>query len=259
MKTLPKIMVAPNGARKLKADHPAIPLSISETVETAVACYHAGATGLHLHVRNPDGSHSLDAQLYKQALAELNIAVPELDIQITTESVGQYTPAQQRQVVTDVAPQSVSVSLAEMLSEGITLKALNFYKQCHNDGIAVQHILYGQDDLTALSRLLDSHSISADGLQLLFVLGRYTQNQQSSPADLNPFLAWMNKSSISADWALCAFGTQETACLYKGFVEGGKARVGFENSFSNEDGSLAIDNAQRVAEVKSKLTSMERH
>ena len=249
-------MVAPNGARKLKADHPAIPISISETVETAVACYDAGATGLHLHVRNTDGSHSLDTTLYQQAIAELNTAVPELHIQITTEAVGQYTPEQQRLVVREVAPQSVSVSLAEMLSEGKTPEALSFYKECHNDGIAVQHILYGQDDLTTLSQLLDSQSIPAGDLQLLFVLGRYTENQQSSPTDLDPFLEWMKTHSITADWALCAFGTQETACLYKGLCEGGKARVGFENSFFNEDGSVAKHNAERVGEIESKLSSM---
>lgn len=252
-------MVAPNGARKLKADHPAIPISISETVETAVACYEAGATGLHLHVRNPDGSHSLDANLYKQAIAELKSAAPELYIQITTESVGQYSPEQQRQVVRDVMPQSVSVSLAEMLSEGNTPEALNFYKECHSDGIAVQHILYGQDDLNALGQLLEAQSISADGLQLLFVLGRYTQNQQSSPADLDPFLEWMKTNAISADWALCAFGTQETACLFRGLCEGGKARVGFENSFWNEDGSLAKNNTERVAEVNSKLEGLDKY
>ena len=32
---LPKLMVAPNGARKIKKDHPEIPLTIEETVEVA--------------------------------------------------------------------------------------------------------------------------------------------------------------------------------------------------------------------------------
>lgn len=252
---LPQLMVAPNGARKLKDEHPAIPLSIDETVETAVACHRAGATGLHLHVRDAHGAHSLDSLLYKQAIAELSIAVPELAIQITTEAVGQYTPTQQRQVVRDVAPQLVSVSLAEMFSEGHTSEALDFYRQCHNDGIGVQHILYGLDDLIALGKLLDTQSIPAEHLQLLFVLGRYTQGQQSSPTDLDPFLQWMNENSLQADWALCAFGKQETACLHKGLRSGGKVRVGFENSFWNEDGSMAADNAERVTEINSKISS----
>ncbi|MEC7495261.1 MAG: 3-keto-5-aminohexanoate cleavage protein, partial [Pseudomonadota bacterium] len=36
-KDLPRLMVAPNGARRTKADHPAIPVTIQETVETALA------------------------------------------------------------------------------------------------------------------------------------------------------------------------------------------------------------------------------
>ena len=44
-------MVAPNGARKTRRDHPALPVSIKETVEEAVQCYAAGATVLHGHVR----------------------------------------------------------------------------------------------------------------------------------------------------------------------------------------------------------------
>ena len=31
---LPNLMVAPNGARRIKKDHPAVPLTIAETVET---------------------------------------------------------------------------------------------------------------------------------------------------------------------------------------------------------------------------------
>ena len=33
--SLPRLMVAPNGARPMKKDHPAVPVTISETVETA--------------------------------------------------------------------------------------------------------------------------------------------------------------------------------------------------------------------------------
>ena len=40
---LPKLMVAPNGARPMKKDHAAVPITISEIVETAKACYEAGA------------------------------------------------------------------------------------------------------------------------------------------------------------------------------------------------------------------------
>ena len=65
---LPKLMVAPNGARKVKKDHPEVPLTIQETVEVAKNCFKAGAGAIHLHVRNEIGEHVLDAGLYIEAL-----------------------------------------------------------------------------------------------------------------------------------------------------------------------------------------------
>ena len=44
---------------------------------------------------------------------------------------------------------------------------------------------------------------------LLFVLGRYSAGQTSSPTDLLPFL---NAHDGQYPWAMCAFGPQENAC-----------------------------------------------
>lgn len=245
---LPRVMVAPNGARKGKADHPNLPITLDEIVAEAVACFAAGADGLHLHVRDDGGAHSLDAQRYLEALAALRLAVPNMVLQITTEAVGMYSPAQQRAVVRDVVPDAVSISLAEMCADGEDV-ALAFYTECAERGISVQHILYGADDLAMMGRFLRAKQIAAKGVQLLFVLGRYAENQQSVPADLDPFVAWLQTNCPIADWAICAFGLQETACLKAAHALGGKLRVGFENSFSNADGSTAQTNAERCAEV----------
>lgn len=247
---LPAVMVAPNGARKTKADHPNLPMTQDEIVAEAVACFAAGADGLHLHVRCDAGGHSLDAQRYRAALAALRIAVPDMSLQITTEAVGMYNPAQQRAVVRDVAPDAVSISLAEMCVEN-EADALAFYAECVARKIAVQHILYGADDLATMGRFLRAGQIAREGLQLLFVLGRYAEDQQSTPADLDPFVAWLQATCAGADWAICAFGLQETACLRAAHDLGGKVRVGFENSFYNADGSTAQTNAERCAEVVS--------
>ena len=62
------IIVAPNGARRTRDDHPALPVTIEQTVETAVACRQAGAGAIHLHVRDEKGRHSLDPGLYTEAV-----------------------------------------------------------------------------------------------------------------------------------------------------------------------------------------------
>lgn len=249
---LPKIMVAPNGARRTKKDHPALPISISETAAAAIACQKVGADGLHMHIRGRDDTHTLDPGLYLEALQELEHVLPDFYVQITTEAVGQYSPKEQRDVVEKVMPKAVSISIAEMLSEDEEKEALRFYSWCKEKEISVQHIIYGADDLQRIEKL--SLLDGAQATQLLFVLGRYTKNQQSSPDDLDPFYNWVTQQEAKIDWAICAFGQGETDCLLAAHKKGGKVRIGFENSLWNRDGSIAKDNAERVSEYVSCLS-----
>ena len=250
---LPEIMIAPNGARKGKADHPALPVTIEETVTTALACQKAGADGIHAHVRDAEGRHILDAGLYSELIAELTRQTPDLYVQITTEAVGHYSPAEQRAVVEAVEPKAVSISVKEMLSDGETAQVKRFYHAQAEKGVAIQHILYDQQQVLFLLDLCQREVIPAHSLQLLFVLGRYSDGQISSPDDLLPFISAREKLEaqlqLKTDWACCAFGAQETACLLKAESLGGKVRIGFENNMLNKDGTIAKDNAERVADL----------
>ncbi len=85
------IAVAPNGARKLKTDHPQIPLNAEELSETAKNCFAAGASMIHLHVRDENNRHSLAVDAYKEAIKEIQKAEPNIFIQVTSEAVGIYS------------------------------------------------------------------------------------------------------------------------------------------------------------------------
>lgn len=247
---LPQIMVAPNGARRGKADHRALPITIAEIVATAKSCFEAGAGGLHAHVRDGRGVHVLDAGLYRELIAELAGVCPEMMVQITTEAVGRYSPEEQRQVVVKVLPAAVSVALAEMIPDGETSAAAQFYHWAAETEIAVQHILYSPDDVQRLAGFIASGVIPQAGLQILFVAGRYARNQESDIGDLPAFLTKLAETGYAADWALCAFGRSETVCLTEAIRCGGKVRVGFENSLWNENGTMARDNCERVGQIR---------
>lgn len=253
MTPLPRLMVAPNGARRTKAHHPALPMTLPEIVETARDCAQAGADGLHLHLRDGTGAHVLDAGLYREALAELGRSVPAMAIQVTTESAGRYAAPHQRRVALDAGARLVSAALREMALDTPDATATAFYRDCAARGIAVQHILYDAADFALLTRLLPRDLLRDPALQLIFVLGRYSEGQDSSPADLQPFLARMHDLSLAPDWAVCAFGRGETDCLAEAHRRGGKLRVGFENSLWHADGSLAQSNAERVEAVRNAL------
>jgi len=258
---LPRIMVAPNGARKTKSDHPAIPITISEVVTTAMACRDAGADGLHAHVRDVNGGHVLDSGLYSELLSECELLLPGFYVQITTEAVGIYSPAQQDTMVRQVQPKAVSVALKEMVGQSDQSKVLNeeseklarnFYHWAREAQIDVQHILYDVAEIERLDACIKNAIIPEGELQLLFVLGRYSENQQSSPSDVLSFFTALKFAFGQRDdieWAVCAFGIQETDCLIKAVELGGGVRVGFENNLLNRDGTIASDNAERVSEL----------
>ncbi|KUP93385.1 BKACE family enzyme [Tritonibacter horizontis] len=252
MRSLPRIMVAPNGARLQKSDHPALPITEAEMVACAKACFAAGAGGLHAHLRDPNGGHLLDAAAYQRLVARLKETVPQMAVQITTEAVGQYGPDVQMEIALISGADMVSVSIREILRAGQPAAAA-FFRTCQQAGIAVQHILYDLEDCRVLVEALDPASLAAPDLQLLFVLGRYTAGGASSPAELDPFVDWMKAHRLTPDWAVCAFGAAETDCLCRAVARGGKCRVGFENALVLSDGRIARDNAEKVSDLAARL------
>ncbi len=244
-------MVAPNGARKVKADHPQVPLDAGEIAAVARDCADAGAGAIHYHVRDADGGHILDAGLYHEAIAEMQRAVPEMHLQMTTETVGKYQPGDMRDIVRAVVPQGASVGVREMIPDGVPkTEDIAFYNWTLEAGIQLQHICYGPEDVALLAKLLDVTELERQGIWCLFVIGHYT-GRISYPGLLPPFLAELKQAGIDSDWAICAFATEEAACLKAAIAAGGKVRVGFENSVYMADGSIASDNAARVREAAS--------
>jgi uncharacterized protein (DUF849 family) len=241
-------MVAPNGARRTKVDHPALPVTLDEIVNCAKECYAAGADGLHAHIRDNSGAHLLDADEYMRLISRVHQAVPDMAIQITTEAAGIYDPEVQMRVALASGADMVSASVKEISRAGLS-QARTFYREMQEKGIAVQHILYGVEDCHLLQATIDEASLVDPSLQLIFVLGSYGGDRDAKPDDLDVFLAWLKERGISPDWAVCAFGSAEVACLKNAVAHGGKCRVGFENSFVLSDGTVALDNAQKVTDL----------
>ena len=246
---LPKLMVAPNGARKVKKDHPAVPLTISEIVTTAKSCNKVGAGAIHLHVRDKEGQHVLDVGLYKEALNELEHQVPNMHIQVTTEAIGKYSSADMRKLAYDVTPPGVSIGTAELIpSRKPEEEDIKLYKYLTEAGTKIQHILYKPEDIDLLIELLNKAEIPINDAWCLFVIGHYS-GRISYPENISLFIKKMEEQNIKLDWAICAFGKEEMSCLEKAVSLGGKIRVGFENSLFMPNGEIAPDNHIKVDAV----------
>ena len=238
-------MCAPNGARKTRLDHPALPVAPAELADCARSILGAGAAMIHVHVRDDSGAHTLDAGRYRDAIAAIRAATgDDLVIQVTTEACGLYSPGQQMGMVRDLKPEAVSVALREICPDPDALEqAAAFYAWMRDEGVMAQHILYSPEDVMRFESLRADGVIPDERPFVLFVLGRYAGNLTGDVADLDGFVAAVADDTT---WAVCCFGVTEQAAIGASARSGGHARVGFENNLLLPDGSVADDNAALV-------------
>lgn len=251
----PEIMVAPNGARRPPAE---VPTTLAELPATAAACQAAGADALHLHIRDTDGRHSLDPGRYAETMAAVAEAAPGLSIQITTESAGRFSPADQLACLDALRPGRASAAIREIGRDQAV--AARFYALAAEAGIRLQHILYDTADIERLRAARAAGLLPQTKAEAIFVLGAYDPPRTGRPGDLTPLLA--AAADLDLDWAVCAFGPAEHACVTEAMRRGGDARVGFENNTLCPDGRPAEDNAALVAlaaQAREAITLQEAH
>ncbi len=252
---LPLVMVAPNGARRTKADHPAIPITDADLIETSIGCNEKGADGIHLHLRDENAGHLLDAERYRALSKMMSDAVPGMYLQVTSEAAGRYSALEQQEMMRALGPANVSVGMREMVHDpGDWTEAAEFYHWAEDAGVGIQHIVYSPSELAQFLSAASAGHIPGTHHLLLFVLGRYDGTEISDPDRITDFTDQLDQADqFTFDWMLCAFGKEETECLIRAAELGGKLRVGFEKSLWHADGGLAKDNAERVETVRSAL------
>ena len=242
------VLSAPNGARRTQQEHPALPITAAELAENAVALRDAGVSVLHLHVRDDEGKHTLDADKYRQAIAAIRDCVGDsLILQITTEAVGMYKPAEQMAVVRELQPEAVSIALKELCPGPDDEPA--FEEFCHwmrDAGIWPQFILYSAADVKRFNALRERGVFADDAPLVLFVLGNYADEIAGTEADLDTLIDAMDADAYP--WSVCCFGPNENAVMRQALERGGHVRIGFENNTVLADGTPAPDNAALIRE-----------
>ena len=81
--TAPLLQACLNGSR-LPGEHPALPLSADELAADAARAWGAGAHGVHVHPRDPDGRETLAPGACAEAIAAIRAAAPAVEVSLST-------------------------------------------------------------------------------------------------------------------------------------------------------------------------------
>jgi len=182
------ITCAPYGPEWMPADFPEdIPLTMEEQIQKAVDCYNAGATVLHLHVREMDGHGSKRLSKFNELIAGVRARVPEMIIQVggsisfAPESEGEaakWLSDDTRHMLAELTPAPDQVTVA------VNSNQMNIVEQmCEADlrGTSIAdpalYQAYREMMIPAGPGWLEEHirRLSAKGIQAHFQLANITQ------------------------------------------------------------------------------------
>jgi uncharacterized protein (DUF849 family) len=182
------ITVAPYGPEWMPADFPEdIPVTMDQHVQKAVDCYNAGATVLHVHVRELDGKGSKRLSMFNELLARLRDAVPDMILQIggsisfAPESEGEaakWLSDDTRHMLAELRPTPDQVTIAVNSSQ------MNIVEQMTDADIAgtslaeqATYRAYREMTIPAGPEWVEEHirRLSAKGIQTHFQLANITQ------------------------------------------------------------------------------------
>lgn len=241
------ITVAPTGAEHAKADVPNLPATLEELVSTARDCERVGAAMIHVHIRDADGTPTLDRQRLKDTVAALR---EQTDLIVQLSTGGAVTdPEDDRLRVLDAMPDSASCTMGTVnFGDDVFTNRWEFivelHKRMQERGIVPEYEIFDIGHLATLRRLLDQHGLPAGGhVHVDLVMGV----PGGMPGDAETLVAALRLIPDGATFSATGVGRTSLPVMLASLSAGGHLRVGMEDTLSYARGERVKDNAQLVA------------
>ena len=236
------------GSVPTKADNPAVPISVSEQIESSHAAFEAGASIIHAHVRNDDGSPSSDPEKFAALKEGLEKHCPGVIIQFSTG--GRSGAGRARGGMLPLRPDMASLSVGSN----------NFPTRVYENPPDLVDWLAGEMatyDITPeieafdLSHILQAIRRSEEGrlpgkLYVQFVM--WVKN--AMPCDRQVFdfyVEIMRSRAPQAEWCAAGIGANQIVVNEWAIAAGGHTRAGLEDNVRLDRHRLAPSNAALIA------------
>jgi 3-keto-5-aminohexanoate cleavage enzyme len=244
------ICVAITGSLPKKADNPAVPITVSEQVESTQAAFEAGATIVHAHVRNEDETPSSDPEKFARLQEGLRKHCPGMIVQFSTG--GRSGAGKTRGGMLPLRPDMASLSVGSN----------NFPTRVYEnppdlvDWLAAEMLAQGikpEVECFDLSHIHQAAAMQRDGrlappAYVQFVMGV----KNAMPADRDVFdyyIRTVERLLPGSEWCAAGIGPAQITLNEWSVAAGGHARTGLEDNVRLDRGTLAPSNAALVRRV----------
>lgn len=253
------ITVAITGALPRKKDNPAVPVTPEQQIESTHEAFEAGASLVHVHVRNPDESPSSDPELYGRVQEGVRRHCPGMIVQFSTGGRGREQS--ERGAMLYLKPDMASLATG----------SVNFPNRVYEnppefiEGLAQamrDHAIKPEVEVFDLAMLYNAANLVKRGLigdppHVQFVLG--IPNAMPARRSIFDFLRGELREVLPrATWVAAGIGRFQWEVNQWCLETGGHCRTGLEDNLRASPDRLAASNAELVKKIVDDCARFER-
>jgi 3-keto-5-aminohexanoate cleavage enzyme len=237
------------GAEVTKEHNPNVPYTVEEIGIEAEKAYKAGASIIHLHVRNDDGTPTQDRERFRQCIEEIRRRCPDAIIQPSTGGAVGMSNEERLQPV-DLAPEMATLDCGTcnfggdevFVNTENTIKA--FGEKMIQMGVKPELEVFDKGMIDMALRLHKKGYIKAP-MHFSFVMGV----NGGISGEMRDFLFMKESIPAGSTFTVAGIGRYEFSLATMAILTGGHVRVGFEDNIYVEKGVMAESNAVLVEKV----------
>ncbi|QMU58297.1 MAG: 3-keto-5-aminohexanoate cleavage protein [Boseongicola sp.] len=253
------ICVAITGSVARKENNPAVPITISEQIESTQEAFEAGATIAHCHVRNADQTTTSDPEKFRLLKDGIEKHCPGMIVQLSTG--GRSGAGQERGGMLPLSPDMAS----------LTVGSNNFPTRVYENPPDLVDWLAGEmltndvkPEIEAfdLSHIFQAARMAEDGrlkgpLYVQFVMGVKNAMPTDKPS-FDFFRETLLRLAPDAEWCAAGIGANQIVVNEWSVAAGGHCRTGLEDNVRIDRQTLAPSNAALVRRVVDLCEKYER-
>ena len=246
------------GAEVTKEHNPAVPYTVEEIAKEAKSAYDAGASIIHLHVREDDGTPTQSKERFEACINAIKEVCPDVIIQPSTGgAVGMSN--EERLAPTTLRPEMATLDCGTCNFGGDEIfvntenMIIDFANTMNEYGIKPEIEVFDKGMVDMAIRLHKKGYIKAP-MHFDFVMG-VNGGISGEPRDL---LFMANSIPAGSTWTVSGVGRFEYPMVTMGILMGGHVRVGFEDNVYIEKGKLAASNGEMVEKVVRRANELGR-
>ncbi|MBN1237092.1 MAG: 3-keto-5-aminohexanoate cleavage protein [Gammaproteobacteria bacterium] len=244
------ITVAITGSVPRKEHNPAVPITVAEQIESTIAAYEAGASLVHVHVRNDDGSTTSEPDKFAAFIEGLRRHCPDMIVQFSTG--GRSGRGSERGGMLYLRPDMASLATGSCnFPNSIYENSPTLIRELAEK--MIEHGVKPEIEVFDLAMLYNAADMAEQGLlkrplHVQFVLG--VRNALPARRDILEFeVAKLRELMPDATWVAAGIGRHQLEVNRWSLELGGHCRTGLEDNVRWDKGRLAASNAELVARV----------